>query len=331
MNIGCSCFGSALASYLCVLTSLGAAEHVPLNKVPSAVLETLEATRTRLESFYESQSFSGPNLRSPYTVMSSFRTQYQQDAFVMRCDKQYRFEILTDGRLIKFSNDKIFDAAYGVGRVEYDTAIPPEWEQEKARQVAKLFATAILGERIPDLGKVDILYNQRRNSPKFLTGNWMVVWSRVDKATDVPFEAKEDLVVSIIEDQGPYALALNMPARFAGANFTPVKEADVLPEAVAASKKMMQWGPVRGMFQNGTLAGLPAKSYLMIVKPNRWGHPEVRDIHGPRDLNARLAWVLWFPWYLKGQPPDPAKAPRALAVWIDAENKTWLGGDAGSF
>ncbi len=129
------------------------------------------------------------------------------------------------------------------------------------------------------------------------------------------------------ESEGPFAFFVNMYSHFDGVNFEPLKLEEVMTEAARRAQETTQWSAVKGMFSRGKLLPEKAVGKLEIVQPNYFGTgPEIPT---RPDLKARLAWVIWFPWVADDDTnPDPKHPRRGVCVWIDAQNKKWLGGDA---
>lgn len=293
--------------------------------VPNVVKERLDGVLVQAASFAEKNSYDSKFIKNPCLVKVVDRNEYQQNVYKFIAKGSYDAEILPDGRLIRFFNDYAFDRG-SAGK--YENQSQPMWSQEKAIQTAKEYLKSVMGEFPQNLGEPQAKFlNQNRWNQKFYQmGRWTVKWPRSDKS-GYRFYNSEGIDVNIYESEGPYALYISMYSHFDGVDFEPVKQVEVMSEAIKKAQEITQWEVVRGTFANGKLLPEYAAGHLEIVQPNYFGTGT--EIPTRPDLNARLAWIIWFPWVADDDKnSDPKHPRRGVCVWIDAQNKKWLGGDA---
>ncbi|NJK93458.1 MAG: hypothetical protein HC904_17575 [Blastochloris sp.] len=214
---------------------------------------------------------------------------------------------------------------------EFDDPPEQKWTSESAVGYGHGFARACLGEMPENLGPAKFefyrqrgTYNKETNKVRYRIPYWQVEYPRIDK-NGYEFQA-EYISIKLFEEMGPYSLHVKMYSSYKQVEGEPLKQEKVMKAALAYAGEMMKRGAVVGLFRGGKINEAPASAKLEIVKPNRLADlsdlPASKDI----DLNARLAWVIWFEW--TNLNPKDARQKGGLAVWIDAHTGKPLGGDA---
>jgi len=215
--------------------------------------------------------------------------------------------------------------------IELDEAPSQNWSSDYAVELAKKFAQACNGESLKNVGAAKFefyqergTYNKATKQARYRVPYWWVILPRVDQ-NGYEFQM-EHVSVKMLEKSGPYWFELQMPSRYELVKGEPLKQEDVMPAALDYAQTLTKRGPIAGMFTNGKINETPASAKLEIVKPNRLADlkelPTSKDI----DLNARLAWVIWFEW--SNNNPSESRQKGGIAVWIDAHTGQPLGGDA---
>ncbi|MCL2502908.1 MAG: hypothetical protein FWE99_07240 [Bacteroidales bacterium] len=211
----------------------------------------------------------------------------------------------------------------------------PKLSKEEVIEIATEFATAVLGKFPTNVGKAMADWEVHSGMAKFENGEtksgyqhgfWRVKWPRVTEE-GYPFCITEGLAVNLYENVGPVLVDMDIVTQFGKVNFTPVKVEDVMEIARASAKKLMKWGPTKDVFADLTFDPNPLDQSLYVVRPNHI--TKSNDIPGDGGaIKGRLAWDITFGAYAPGQTRETTKIPRAyLIIWIDAQNKEFLGGD----
>lgn len=290
---------------------------------PDNVLATFNIEKERAQSIVK-QWKQTIDLNKKYSVgYDDKEVYYRQPYFVFSGkESKWSMEILSDGRLMSFQNSSIID-----NRIKgLDQPMKPAWDQKKAGEVASEFVHQMLGEMPKDITLSQVTYSSDQVNEKYKEGDWQIFFRRVAPDSGYKFDPSETIFVRIIERTGPYGLYIQMPAKFTKVDFTPISKEEGIEAAYKEALKMTSKGQLAYAFKDGTFVKDHASATLLIVKPNYFGERDVLSTEV--DLNARLAWVVGFPWLPNGQKFDPDHIQRGLFVYIDAQNKKWLGGDA---
>jgi|GEM_PF-1918849 len=248
----------------------------------------------------------------------------------------------SSGMLVECQNSKLDQSVTQLNGKTRAYIHKPEskWTRDYAVKIARAFIEACLGEMPKNIGAPDQVEFQQRvlgldkETKKLLYGvpHWNLFFPRVDK-NGYKFQ-EEAIIVTIFEDAGPTTLGVRMPSRYEEVSGEPLKQEEVMPEAVAYAKKLTNRSGLSGMFGGGTINETPLNARLEIVKPNNMG--ELRNLDSDStDLNARLAWVICFDWTKSrslwsqwtGSGSGSSDNKGEITVWIDAHTKKPLGGD----
>jgi len=215
------------------------------------------------------------------------------------------------------------------------TEIPEaKLSKEEAIEIAKEFAIAVMGKFPTNVGKPVVRrvvpYESTAVLPEGAVfghehGKWMLYWPRVTEE-GYPFNRGEHIWIDLFENVGPTFLGVKMMTQFDKVDFTPVKKEEVLDIAQAKAKEVMKWKPAREMFGGLELDPEPRYTSLEVVRPNHLTKRKTIPSDGG-DIKGRLAWEFLFACYAPNQKRKPSNAQCLVIVWIDAENKKFLGGD----
>jgi len=218
----------------------------------------------------------------------------------------------------------------------------PKLSEEEAIAIAKEFAVAVLGKFPANVGKPVARWDvpggvaaapgedKNKRRPRLISGYqhgyWRITWGR-ETEEGYPFYGEDSYIwIELYENVGPTFISANTVTQFDKVDFTPLKKEEVLDIARAKAKEIMKWKPTREKFEGLELDPEPAHSELVVVRPNhltkRKSIPKDSE-----DIKGRLAWWVAFSCYAPGQERKLDNAQRAVIVWIDAENKKFLGGD----
>jgi len=205
----------------------------------------------------------------------------------------------------------------------------PKLSEDEVIEIAKEFVTAVFGKFPTNVSRPKARWETNygladipgKGSVRgYQHGMWRIHFPRVTEE-GYPFSsAGESVMVEFYENVGPVFVNNQMITQFDKVDFEPLKLEDVLDTARTRAKEVMKWKPVREAFEGLELDPEPFRANLEVVRPNHL--TKRRSIAGDGgDIKGRLAWVIWF--------SCPPSQKRVVGVWIDAENKKFLGGDLG--
>jgi len=260
-------------------------------------------------------------------------TDLEGDLFWIRGkDFSMKFEP-SSGNLVECGNSKLETELTMIDNKtfrEFDEPQEQRWTSEKATDIASNFALEVLGRLSESFGPAKYefdrysTYSQKTKTKRYRVPYWRVQFPRID-SKGYEFQM-EYLEIQIYENAGPISLFVKMSSRYEQEEGEPLNQEQVMKIALDYAQELRKRGPVAGMFRGGQIIVKPASAKLEIVKPNHLADLSELPTSKVIDLNARLAWVIWFEWS-KNDPSD-ARKKGGIGVWIDAHTGKPLGGDA---
>ena len=308
-----------------------ALDDILLSEVPPKVLKAIDEAKVRIAACCNKYHFDATFLDHPYKARRDTSLEYQQQIYQIYSDHKnprsdyYDFEVLPDGYVISFFNSSNI---FTVHKNETPAPTKSKWQSQHVLDIGNDFLWALNGAMPKELGQSSITSSQDRNSARYCPWEWRIYWHRLAEGK-YDFD-DDDATVNVYENEGLRSIHINFGTRFHGVNFTPITREEALVAAIPNAEKVAHWKPLAGLYGSEIIDQKPWKAYLMVVKPDHWGSPEVTSIYDHSDPNGRLVWEFWFYTYAS-QDDLIAKRPRhAVAVDIDAQTKEWLGGNGGS-
>lgn len=213
---------------------------------------------------------------------------------------------------------------------EFDEPPEQRWTSEKATDIASNFALEVLGHLPESFGSAKYefdrfsTYSKKTKIRRYRVPYWIVYFPRID-SKGYEFQM-EYLKIEIFENAGPVSLSIKISSRYEQEEGEPLKQEQVMKIALDYAQELRKRGPVAGMFSGGQIIEKTANAKLEIVKPNHLADLSELPTSKHIDLNARLAWVIWFEW--SKNDPSNARKKGGICVWIDAHTGKPLGGDA---
>lgn len=317
-----------VASLQFILGGLPVLGDTPLTKDEEQKYTTVASNIVHLEEAYlkENGCWMAAGIPSIFYFKKTFNVWGQQDVVVLEsANPIFHIELLPNSaQVVSFANWTSRD----VGNKYYPEPPKLKWTREKVASLAAGYAKAILGAQMPDnLGAPFVQTTPERDGLRYMDADWRVVWARVDKEGH-RFH-RDSLVVLLTDGHGPTNLGYNFWSHYDDKLITPIAQDKALALASEYAKQVLAWGPGAPWLQNFELIN-PPQMDLEVVTPNHLTtQPSIETLGHNSDLNARLAWVVYYKKKYKGTISPGGLIPIGgeLQVWIDAENGQLLGGD----
>lgn len=304
-----------------ILVFLPAHANVATSSPSQEELKQIDEILDNIKPIYSSFGITISEPKGPWAMQINSDVYYDAKThYISDANQHYNFTFLeADNQIISFCNGLLLNALFSSSAKLYSKPPPPTWTSKKAIEIAQRIFP-IFNKR------PEVIFDKPRTRfdypfeqlPKYYSGVWDVYWDRID-GKGHPFASSEYIRVQLAESAGLIGVDIRLPSRYSEIAGKELTEAEALKEAQKYAADTASWPGIG--FTQGTLESNP-RGAEMIVWPNHL--LQGKGFPLKHDLNARLAWVFWFPWH----GVNNLGGSQAVCVWIDAHTGEYLGGDA---
>lgn len=316
-----------IASLTCVSAGVGDVIKESRDSTQQVLNGRVRGIFESLEKIAVKHGWKSLGVPTEIPAMTNVRNlDYVEAAYRIRKTKMMSCEFLVkDLTLVRFSDYRRLDLITGTNGPLFDKKMPPKMPKSKVIEAGTEFMRSMLNGEVglenPILDSMVEFQYPNRTQSQFNEGVWTLEWRRMSQG----YIFRDDRVhVTLSESYGPFSFFRNLPSKDPVINFVPIEKEKILDAAFVAANQIRRWKPA-GIL-GGRLNPKPIRTNLFIVNPNHiLEHTDVHNVGISKDLNSRLAWVIWYEWFEDDSPTT--KPTGEIQVWMDAENQKFLGGD----